>query len=169
MAHSQSPALDEAQNRYTTLYQQGRYSEAISYAAKALRLGEEEFGPGHPTTATFLNDLALLYQVQGNYAEAAPLYRRSLAIWEKALGPDHPDVALSLNNLAGLYQTQGNYAEAAPLYQRSLAIREKALGPEHPDVAGSLNNLAALSRLAPSPTNRPFDARRICNLCDQAL
>ena len=29
MAYGQSPALDEAYNRYNTLYQQGRYSEAI--------------------------------------------------------------------------------------------------------------------------------------------
>ena len=105
MAHGQSPALLEAQNRYTTLYQQGRYSEAISYAAKALKLGEEEFGPDHTTTATLLNDLAELYRAQGNYAEAAPLYRRSLAIREKVLGPEHPDVATSLNNLAELYRS----------------------------------------------------------------
>ncbi|MFQ5624493.1 MAG: tetratricopeptide repeat protein, partial [Paracoccaceae bacterium] len=79
-AQAQSPALLEAYNRYVTLYQQGKYSEAISYAAKALKLGEEELGPDHPITARLLNNLALLYHAQGNYAEAAPLYRRSLAI-----------------------------------------------------------------------------------------
>ncbi len=139
MAYGQSPALLEAYNRYNTYYPQGNYSEAIRYATEALRLGEEEFGPDHTTTARLLNDLAFLHDAQGNYAEAEPLYRRSLAILEKALGPEHPDVAASLNNLASLYQAQGNYAEAAPLYQRSLAIVEKALGPEHPYVATSLN------------------------------
>ncbi len=88
MAHGQSPAFLEAQNRYTTLYQRGRYSEAIPYAAKALKLGEEEFGPDHPTTATLINDLAALYYTQGNYAEVEPLYRRSLTIRERALGPE---------------------------------------------------------------------------------
>ncbi len=94
MAHGQSPALLEAFNRYTTLYQQGRYSEAISYAAKALKLGEEEFGPDHPTTATLMNNLAALYDDQANYAEAAPLYRRSVAMGEMAVGPVHRGVAL---------------------------------------------------------------------------
>ena len=144
MAHGQSPALLEAQNRYTTLYQQGRYSEAISYAAKALRLGEEELGPDHPTTALLLSYLALSFQGQGNYAEAELLFHQSLAISEKGFGPEHPTVAASLNNLAELHRIQGNYAEAEPLYRRSLAIREKAFGPEHPDVATSVNNLAIL-------------------------
>ncbi len=67
MAHGQSPALLEAQNRYTTLYQQGRYSEAISYATEALKLGEEEFGPDHPTTARLLNDLAELTPHQARW------------------------------------------------------------------------------------------------------
>ena len=107
MAHGESPTLLEAYNRYNTYYQQGKFSEAIRYATEALRLGEEEFGPDHPTTATLMNDLAAFHQAQGNYAEAAPLHRRSLAIREKALGPEHPDVAQSLNNLAALYQAQG--------------------------------------------------------------
>ena len=65
----QSPTLIEAYNRHNTLSQQGQYSEAIPYAREALRLGEEEFGPDHPATAIFLNNLALLYKAQGNYAE----------------------------------------------------------------------------------------------------
>jgi len=101
-------------------------------------------GPEHPSTATSLNNLALLYDNQGLYAKAEPLYQRALAIYEKALGPEHPDTATSLNNLAGLYASQGLYAKAEPLYQRALAIDEKALGPEHPDTAIDLNNLAAL-------------------------
>ncbi len=142
MASGQSSELMEAFNNFSTLYQRGRYSEAEPYAKEALRLGTEEFGPNDPSTATLLNNLALLYKTQGHYAEAEPLYQRALAIWEQALGPEHPDVATSLNNLAELYRVQGHYAEAEPLYQRSLGIWEKALGPEHPDVAESFNNLA---------------------------
>ena len=63
----------EAYNRYNTLDQQGRYSEAEPYAKEALRLRTEEFGPNDPTTATLLNNLALLYEAQGHYAGAEPL------------------------------------------------------------------------------------------------
>ena len=143
-AYGQSRELLGAFNQARTLYGQGRYEEALPFYKKAVRLGKQEFGPNHPTLATLLNNLAVLYQAQSRYAEAEPLYKRALAIQEKALGPDHPDVANSLNNLAALYQEQGRYADAEPLYERALTIREKSLGPEHPDVAKSLNNLALL-------------------------
>ena len=142
--HGQSSEFDDAYNRFSELYAQGRYQEALPFAKKALGLGEQEFGPDHSTTATLLNNLATLYQAQGRYSEAEQLHRRALVIFEKTLGPEHLHVATSLDNLAGLYRSQGKYAEAEPLYKRSLAIREKALGPEHPDVATSLNNLAGL-------------------------
>ena len=129
-AHGQSPALSEAFNRSSALFLQGRYSEAFSYAAKSLKLAEEEFGPDHTTTAYVLDQLAFFHEAQGNYAEAERLFWRSLAIVEKARGPEHPDVAQSFNNLAGLFQAQGNYAEAEPFFQRSLAIWETALGPK---------------------------------------
>ncbi len=80
VASGQSSELMEAYNSYITLYQQGRYSEAEPYAKEALRLGTEEFCPDDPTTATLLNNLALLYQAQSRYAEAEPLHQRALAI-----------------------------------------------------------------------------------------
>ena len=67
MTSGESSELTEAYNRYNTLYQQGRYSEAEPYAKEALRLGIEEFGPNDPTTAAFLNNLAVLYLAQGRY------------------------------------------------------------------------------------------------------
>ena len=77
----------------TSLYEQGRYEEAVKFAEEALKIAEETFGPDHPNMAQSLNNLAELYRAQGKYAEAEPLVKRALAIWEKALGKDHPDVA----------------------------------------------------------------------------
>jgi tetratricopeptide (TPR) repeat protein len=97
------------------LYKQGRYSEAIPLAQRALTIREKALGPNHPEVAVALNHLAELYRAQDRYADAAPLYKRALAIWEKAQGPDHRDVATALNNLAVLYENEGRYAEAEPL------------------------------------------------------
>ena len=147
LSYSQENNLQKAKSlnqQLIKLYRQGRYSEAITIAEKALAIDEKALGPVHRDVATSLNNLAMLYVSLGDYAKAEPLYKRSLAIREKALGPDHSDVAQSLNNLAGLYDSLGDYAKAEPLYKRSLTIREKALGPDHPDVAASLNNLAGL-------------------------
>ena len=144
LASGQSSELMEAYNSYTTLYQQGRYSEAEPYAKEALRLATEEFGPNDPSTAFYLNELAVIYRTQGRYAEAEPLFEHSLAIWEKDLGPEHPYVVTSLNNFAELYRAQGNFAEAEMFARRALEIAEKALGPDHPHVAMSANMLGLL-------------------------
>ncbi len=103
---SQSAALTSAYDRSKELYDQGRYEEALPFAEQALKLGEQEFRPDHPTTGKSVHILALLYRDQGRYAQAEPLYKRALAIVEKALGPEHPDVAANLHNLAGLYRRQ---------------------------------------------------------------
>ena len=123
-ALGQSSALMDAYNRSLELYAQGRYEEALPFAKKALKLGEEKFGLIHATTVTQLNNLAALLYAQGKYAEAESLYKRELAIYEKALGPKHPNVAATLNNLAAQYRAQGKYAEAEPLYKRAVAIYE---------------------------------------------
>ena len=144
---AQSSELQEAEKlnqQVILLHQQGKYTEAIPLAERALAIRQKVLGGEHEDVATSLNNLAELYREQGNYSKAEPLYVRALAIREKALGKEHPDVATSLNNLALLYRGQGNYSKAEPLYVRALAIREKALSKEHPRVANSLNNLAEL-------------------------
>ena len=123
---------------------QSRWQDAEQWSKKALLLSEQHLGADHPTTATSLNNLALLYRAMGRYAEAEPLHQRSLAIREQHLGADHLGTATSLNNLAGLYDAMGRYGDAEPLYTRSLAIMEQHLGADHPDTAASLNNLAGL-------------------------
>ncbi len=126
MASGQASELVENYNSSITLYQQGRYSEAEPYAKEALRLGTEEFGPNHPTTAVFLDILAGIYRVQGKYAEAEPLYQRVLAIAEKALGPDHPHVATSLENYAALLRKTERVDEAKRMEARAKTIRAKS-------------------------------------------
>jgi CHAT domain-containing protein/Flp pilus assembly protein TadD len=143
----QSAELEELKRlnqQVEQLYKEGKYSQAIPLAERALAIREKTLGKEHPLVAESLNDLAQLYLVQGSYEKAEPLLVRSLAIREKALGKEHPDVANSLNNLASLYQAQGSYKKAEPLFMRSLAIWEKVHGKEHPLVATSLNNLAGL-------------------------
>jgi tetratricopeptide (TPR) repeat protein len=123
-----------------------QYAEAEPLYQRAIAIGEQVLGPEHPTLATYLNNLALLYKDQGKYEQVEPLYQRALAIGEQVLGPEHPTLATYLNNLASLYQEQGKYEQAEPLYQRAIAIGEQVLGPEHPDLAVWLNNLAELYR-----------------------
>ncbi|NEP51209.1 MAG: tetratricopeptide repeat protein [Moorea sp. SIO3C2] len=93
------------------LYEQGKYSEAIPLAERALEIRQEILGEEHRDVATSLNNLALLYKSQGKYAEAELRHQQALALKKKLLGEDHPDVASSLNNLALLYKSQGRYVD----------------------------------------------------------
>jgi tetratricopeptide (TPR) repeat protein len=106
-AQAQEALWNDLNAKATSLYQQGRYSEAAKVAEEALKVVEKTFSTNHPAVGLSLNNLALLYRTQGKYVEAEPLYKRALKICEKVLGPDHPHVATSLNDLARLYRAQG--------------------------------------------------------------
>jgi tetratricopeptide (TPR) repeat protein len=108
-----------------------RLAEAESLYERALTIREKMLGAEHPTVATSLNDLALLYYDQGQYGKAESFSQRAVAIQEKVFGPEDPEVAECLNSLALLYYHQGQYEKTEPLFGRALAIREKTLDPEH--------------------------------------
>jgi CHAT domain-containing protein/tetratricopeptide (TPR) repeat protein len=136
--------INTLQSQVVQLYGQGKYSEAIVIAQRALTLGEQTLGREHPDTLTSVNNLALLYEAQGRYGEAEPLCKHALEGRERVLGREHPDTLISVNNLAQLYEAQGRYGEAEPLHKRALEGRERVLGREHPKTLTSVNNLAAL-------------------------
>ncbi|MEI7854016.1 MAG: tetratricopeptide repeat protein, partial [Planctomycetota bacterium] len=126
------------------LFSQGKYAEATPLAIEALKIRRETLGDKHPSTATSINNLALLYKAQAQYAKAEPLYLEALKIRRETLGDKHPDTATSINNLALLYSDQAQYAKAEPLYLEALKIKRETLGDKHPSTALSINNLAGL-------------------------
>jgi len=133
---------------------QAAFAEALMWHQLSLAQSENRVGPNHPSTATALNNMALLLQATNRLAEAEPLMRRALAIDEASYGNDHPDVARDLNNLALLLKATNRLVEAEPLMRRALAIDEASYGKDHPTVAIRLNNLAQLLKA----TNRLAEA-----------
>jgi len=105
----------------------GAYDKMEPLFRRALAIYEKVLGPEHPHTATFLNNLAMLYNNMRTYDKAEPLYRRSLAIYEKALGREHPDTALALNNLAVFYAAQGRKGEALALMEQAQGIDRRQI------------------------------------------
>ncbi|HEX5750765.1 MAG TPA: tetratricopeptide repeat protein [Archangium sp.] len=150
VAHAEAPpdarlreartALDEA----ATLWDAGRYDDAIARGEHALALREAVLGDTHPDVAGCLVQLGAHHLLRGNPARAEPLLTRALTLQEAALGQNHPEVARTLTHLAQLYQAQGSFERAEPLHARALAIREAALGQNPLLVAESLNHLAQL-------------------------
>jgi CHAT domain-containing protein/tetratricopeptide (TPR) repeat protein len=139
--------LEEARRLFDqsrSLRQQGKYTDALVSAERALALREQVLGAEHTMVADSLNQIAILFDDKTDYARAEPPNVRALAIREKALGPDHPDVARSLFNLAWLAKVKEDFQTSESLYRRALDIQERALGPDHSEVATILNDLALL-------------------------
>ena len=79
---------------------QGLYSLAQPWYEQCLSTVRERLGENHPSTATSLNNLAILYKSQGKYQQAEPLYIQALELYKQLIGENHPHTATSLNNLA---------------------------------------------------------------------
>lgn len=138
-------AAKQLDRQISQLNIQGRQSEAIALAQRALSIYEQVLGQEHPDVATSLNGLADLYLSQKSYSQAEPLYQRALAIREKMLKQQPLGVVNSLNSLISLYRDQGKYSVAEPLQERALALYEQALGQKYsPKLVPSLTNLARL-------------------------
>ena len=127
----------------SALLDQGKVTEAETYARHALEITERTVGASHLTMATKLNNLGMVLRTQGKTEEAERLFRRALAIEEGALGPGDLDTAVELSNLGGALLAQGKAAEAEGLYRHAFAIDESARGPNHPDMARGLNNIGS--------------------------
>jgi CHAT domain-containing protein/uncharacterized protein HemY len=139
--------LQEAQtafNEASSLWDAGRYADAVTRGEHALALREAVLGDAHPDVATSLDTLGHHHLLRGNPVRAEPLLQRALAIREAALGNNAPEVAQTLTHLASLYLAQELRDQAEPLLQRALAIREAALGQDHLLVAESLNQLGRI-------------------------
>jgi CHAT domain-containing protein/Tfp pilus assembly protein PilF len=122
----------------------GDYKSAEYYSKQALEIKKIVLGEEHPSYASSLNNLGLLYQAMGDYKSAEPFLKQALVVKKKALGEDHPDYASSLNNLGVLYKEMGDYKSAEYYSKQALEIKKIVLGEEHPSYASSLNNLGVL-------------------------
>jgi tetratricopeptide (TPR) repeat protein len=100
---------------------QGKYEQAEPLYQRALAIKERVLGKEHPSTATGLNNLALLYYNQGKYEQAEPLFKRALAIRERVLGKEHPDTKRVRENYNDLLQKRSESEESdiAPTYKDS--------------------------------------------------
>lgn len=127
-----------------SLYNQGRFQEALVVFEQLLALRRQALSPDDPLIALALSGVAEVNRVLGNFEIAEPLYQQALEIYGASLPEDHPAVATTLNNLGLIYLQLGQFAEAEPLLQRAIAIQEKAEDPGF--LPRAYNNLGELYR-----------------------
>ncbi|KAG8139316.1 hypothetical protein E2320_002081, partial [Naja naja] len=93
----------------------GKLDRAVPLYELAVEIRQKSFGPKHPSVATALVNLAVLYCQMKKNQEALPLYEHALKIYEDSLGHMHPRVGETLKNLAVLR------------YQKAMEIKEEEM------------------------------------------
>lgn len=78
----------QAYERSATLYEEGRYAEAVGPGEHALALREAVLGGSHPDVAYCLSLLGEVYRLQGDFARAGVAHERALAIREAVVNDD---------------------------------------------------------------------------------
>lgn len=139
--------LDRAETRnqqFIKLYDQGRYSEAITNSLLSLRHMTSLRGGEHIDVITILNNLGAAYQADGQVLKAEKTFLKISKIIDASFQPDDPDLAIILNNLGEYYWERGKYTIAKQYLERSLNIFEKSFKEMHPDKAVVLGNLGML-------------------------
>jgi tetratricopeptide (TPR) repeat protein len=107
----------------SALSRDGKFAEAAVFAARALELAEQRFGPQDPVLAQALSNLAYLYLKLNRYSDAESLYARAVAIYEVT---GHHEGALwdALQRLAEADRALGRTAESDALLTRARAIEQ---------------------------------------------
>src|ERR1044071_4651508 len=91
-----SPELAEASRlsqQVVTLYNQGKYDEAVPLAKRALEIRQKLLGSETKLVGDAATNLGSLYFAKKNYVEAIKVYERALKAYEKSLGDNDPKVA----------------------------------------------------------------------------
>jgi serine/threonine protein kinase/tetratricopeptide (TPR) repeat protein len=117
-------------NRSAMRQAQGRLSEALEDAQRAVAAKEKVLGPEHPDLAYSLNNVALYLDSAGQTVEAVEHLSRALRIVEGGLGVDHPRTAWMLSNYGELLNRVGRFADAAAAATRALTIFEREADPQ---------------------------------------
>jgi len=105
----------------------GSYTDAEPLLKKTMEIRREVLGEDHPSYATSLNNLAMLYHAMGRYTDAEPLCTKAMEIWREVRGEDHPSYATILSNLARLYAATGRADEALKLMEEAAAVDDRMI------------------------------------------
>lgn len=100
--------------------------EAEDLIRPALAAREGALGADHPSVATLLDHLALVFELQGRLNEAVVLRQRALHTTGDAFGEGHLNLVPSLRGYAGLLRRMGRETEARLLEGRAAAITARA-------------------------------------------
>jgi tetratricopeptide (TPR) repeat protein len=103
---------------------QGRYQDAEPLLERAVELGEQAVGAGHPGLVRPVQMLADCYRLRGRFPEAGALYERALGLASSAYGLRSAPAMASLSGLAAVEEQAGHRERAEALHRDAVAIAE---------------------------------------------
>ena len=109
----------------------GKYTEAMSWYERALKIFEREFGVDHINSANTIMGVGCVYDSQGKYAEAISWYERSLKISEREFGVDHVNSASTLYNIGLVYKDTADWMPAKSYFERAARLYRQSRGAGH--------------------------------------
>jgi tetratricopeptide (TPR) repeat protein len=121
---------------------QGRYQDAEPLLERALELGEQAVGTGHPGLVRPVQMLADCYRLRGRFPEAAALYERALSLTGAAYGRRSAPAMGSLSGLAAVEEQMGHRERAEALHRDAVAVAEDVADPRDPARIEALVGLA---------------------------
>ncbi|RUA05277.1 MAG: hypothetical protein DSY43_04900 [Gammaproteobacteria bacterium] len=137
------PTVEELIERADKYYQQGKYIQAKSYYADALKTAKKQEDAA--VIAMCQNNLGLASESLGEYKKAIEYYELALASDLKTYNEAHPKVAIRRNNLGMAWQSLGEYEKAIKYLELALASNLKTYGEAHPTTKQVSENLANVS------------------------
>lgn len=127
-------------------HDQGKYTEALTYHEKSLKLFEKALPANYWGLASSNNSIGEVYGNMGKHSKALSYYRKTLEILKQNLLSTHPNLASLYNNIGGTYANIGEYSKALSCYEKALEIFQKTLSANHPTLASFYNNIGEVSR-----------------------
>lgn len=133
----------------------GQSERAEEALVRAIRLGEQAFGPNHVVPALTRLDLGIVYKQRGEFDRAQAEYEAALAVLEKHYDGPHPDVAALYNNLGNVHLARSEYETAMARYATAVDMRVRLFGADSASLEHTYGNMG-LAHLA---QGRREDAR----------
>lgn len=132
------------QEQVVTLYQAGRYDEAIRPARRVVEVLREREGPEAPDYLAAAGNLVLLYVQRDRFAEAEPWQAERVTAYHRVAGDTARVTLTARSDLAYIHHQLGRFDEAEAGYRAVAEGWKTVRGDTSLAYAGALEDLAEL-------------------------
>ncbi len=129
---------------------QEKYTEAITYYEKSLKIRQKILPANHPSLVISYSSIGALYIKMGERSKAKSYYEKAYEIGQKALLANHPDLA-TCNNIGSVFNEFGSVfnsmeqcSKALLTHEKALEIQQKTLPKTHPSLATSYSQIGSV-------------------------